>query len=195
MEITKAIILNGSMNTDDFADKMSAATAERLRDYGWDLETITLRDVKMSKCTGCWRCWFASPGICTINDPGREISAKVMRSHLVVYVSPVTFGGYSSALKKMVDRLIPNISPLCVKVGEEVHHEKRYESYPCMIGIGTLPLDDDEEEALFTTLIERNAINFHITKHHAIVITEDENTLKIEAELDHMIEDVEQFYA
>jgi multimeric flavodoxin WrbA len=183
------------MTSGDFPDRLAVLTQDRLKDYGWDTEVITLRDVKMSKCTGCWRCWFASPGMCIINDPGREISAKTMRSHLVIYLTPVTFGGYSSALKKMIDRLIPNISPLCVKVGEEVHHEKRYECYPCMLGIGTQTVEDEETEDIFTKLVERNAINFHIPKHHAIVITEDEKSIKIEEELNHIIEDVEQFYA
>ena len=44
---------------------------------------------------------------------------------LVIYLTPVTFGGYSSELKRMVDHQIQNISPFFTSVQGEIHHQRR----------------------------------------------------------------------
>jgi hypothetical protein len=73
----------------------------------------------------------------------------------------VTFGGYSSELKKAVDRLIPLNSPFFKKISGEVHHKPRYGRYPRILAIGSLPGRDAESEQIFRTLVRQNAINFH----------------------------------
>ncbi|MHA2001037.1 MAG: hypothetical protein ACTSVU_02975 [Promethearchaeota archaeon] len=54
----------------------------------------------------------------------------------MIYFTPITFGGYSSTLKKALDRQICILSPYFRKVNGEIHHKKRYNKYPSLIGIG-----------------------------------------------------------
>jgi multimeric flavodoxin WrbA len=83
-------------------------------------------------------------------------------SDLVVYVTPVTFGGFSSELKKLLDRIVLSVlDPRFTVVGGEVHHRLRYRRYPKTVGFGTLPSPDPEAERLFTRLVARNGINVH----------------------------------
>jgi hypothetical protein len=99
--------------------------------------------------------------LCRIDDTGRSVAASLINSDLVVYLTPVTFGGYSSELKKALDRSICLILPFFTRIDGEVHHQPRYECYPSLLGLGVLPAPDLEQERIFARLVERNAINLH----------------------------------
>lgn len=82
------------------------------------------------------------------NDDNRIISEKIMQSDLVIYLTPVTFGGYSSTLKRMVDHQIQNISAFFATVNGEIH-------------IGWMDQPNFQSEAVFRQLVHRNAINMY----------------------------------
>lgn len=84
-----------------------------------------------------------------IDDMGRDIARSFIRSDLAIFLSPVTFGGYSSELKKGLDRSIGLMMPFFTKIGGEVHHKARYKKYPSLMGIGVLSKKDEESERIF----------------------------------------------
>ena len=86
---------------------------------------------------------------------------QAVQSDCLLYLTPVAFGGYSSALKKAVDRFIPLVIPFFTQIQGETHHPPRYEHYPRMAAVGILEAPDEESERVFSTLVSRNAINFH----------------------------------
>jgi multimeric flavodoxin WrbA len=80
----------------------------------------------------------------------------------MIYLTPVTFGGYSSELKKAIDRFACSmLLPFFTKIDGEVHHKARYQHLPSLIGIGILPGPEEESGQIFAKLVERNAINIH----------------------------------
>ena len=89
---------------------------------------------------------------------------------LTIFLTPITFGGYSSELKKAVDRLICLISPFFTRIDGEVHHHARYDRYPALVGVGILPASHPVQEQIFHTLIGRNAINMHAPTHNSVVL-------------------------
>ena len=93
------------------------------------------------------------------------MAKKVINSDLMVLIGHVTFGGYSSDLKKAVDRFIPLILPFFTKIHGEVHHKPRYDRYPIWVNIGVLADADDGCQDTFRKLCERNAINFFSPTH------------------------------
>jgi multimeric flavodoxin WrbA len=99
-----------------------------------------------------------------------EIAAAAVHSDLTIYLTPVTFGGYSSQLKKILDRFVLLILPFFKTVNGETHHVPRYLKRPVLLVIGTLPQHDAESEAVFTSLVERNAINMSAPRWAAGVI-------------------------
>ncbi len=135
------------------------ASALAARGAQVDVAILRMRDI--APCAGCFGCWTKTPGECVIDDGAREVVRSYVRSDIVVYATPVTFGGYSSVLKGMLDRLIPVLDPRFAVVGGEVHHRLRYRRYPRTIGLGTLPAPDPESEALFARLVRRNGLNVH----------------------------------
>jgi hypothetical protein len=158
----KALVLNGERKNESALSLVAAIVAEELTAHDWQAETIVLREKKIALCTGCFGCWVKTPGVCVIDDFGREAARMAIQSDVLIFLSPVTFGGYSSELKKAVDRFACSLLlPFFTKIGGEVHHPARYRPLPGLIGIGVLPAPDEESEGIFTRLVERNAVNFH----------------------------------
>ncbi len=157
---TRAVVLNGALPGDGTLAPISRELIELLRETGADVRDFQLRDIPLAHCQGCFECWFKTPGLCkTDGDAGREITGAMIGSDLMVLLTPVTFGGYSSEIKKAMDRSICLVSPFFRRVDEEVHHKLRYRRYPALAAVGVLHEPDEEQERIFRTLVERNALN------------------------------------
>jgi multimeric flavodoxin WrbA len=157
----KAIILDGSNANDRTGERVRAALLAELQIQGWDVEHVLLREKKIGNCAGDFFCWIRNPGMCNVDDANREIAKSIVNSDLLVYLTPVTFGGYSSTLKKAVDHQVQNISPFFAQVNGETHHQKRYKKYPDCLTIGWMDKPDADAEAVFCNLAWRNALNMY----------------------------------
>ena len=119
---------------------------------------------------GLLRVLDQDPGLCRIDDAGREVVESIIGGDLAIYLTPITFGGYSSELKKAIDRSIGLISPFFTRIDGEVHHHARYDRYPSLFGVGVLPAPHPAQEQIFDTLVGRNAINMHVPRHSSVVL-------------------------
>jgi multimeric flavodoxin WrbA len=167
----KALILDGSVEPEPTLSAAYEVIHRELQNAGWEIRTCVLREMEIAYCAGCFGCWVKTPGVCMIDDAGREIVESAMKSDLMALLTPVTFGGYSSEMKKALDRMIPILSPFFTRIKGEVHHVGRYEKYPSLIHIGTLPAPDQVAEDIFLNLVTRNAINMHSPSHAAAVLS------------------------
>ena len=166
----KVTLLNGALPGDTFVDAVGAVLQDTLQAAGWTVTPWTLRDEKIAYCLGCFECWTKTPGLCRIDDTGREVVESIIGGNLVIYLTPITFGGYSSELKKAIDRSIGLISPFFTRIDGEVHHQARYDRYPSLVGVGVLPAPHPAQEQIFDTLVGRNAINMHAPTHDSVVL-------------------------
>jgi len=166
----KAVIFDGARNNDDTIGTISQVLVEQLSSASWNVETIVLRHKRIAGCTGCFGCWIQTPGICIIDDDGREIAKQAAQADLLIFLTPVTFGGYSSELKKAVDRTLPVLLPYFTLVNGEVHHRMRYRRRQRLAVVGVQASPDLESAHIFETLVERNAINIHSPAHGSAVI-------------------------
>lgn len=164
----KAVVLDGSRDAADSA--ALAKLAEALASRNCTPEIIALREKAIAPCLGCFGCWVKTPGECVIDDAGRDVARAIARCEVLAYFTPVTFGGVSSELKKALDRMIPNISPFFARVSGETHHRTRYARPPRLLALGTLPAPDRAAEAVFKTLVERNALNLRSARTAAAVV-------------------------
>lgn len=179
----KALLFNDSPESEDTFIAVRDVILVQLQKHEWVIHELVLRNEKMAFCTGCFGCWTKTPGECVINDAGRGVAKAIMESDLVIMLTPVTFGGYSSELKKALDRMIPILMPFFVKIGGEVHHEKRYSRYPRMMAVGILGEPDDESARTFQTLHARNAINAYAPDSTSCTIVTGSDTAEIKATL------------
>lgn len=157
----RALILNGE-KVDGFAlNNISESIIEELKANGFEVKEILLKEKEIADCLGCFKCWVKTPGICIIDDYGREAAAELINSDLIVFLTPIIFGSYSYQLKKALDRMIPLISPYFIKVKGEIHHRKRYSKYPSILAVGITDARIESQSLIFKELVERNSINFH----------------------------------
>ncbi len=165
---------------DSFIPKIEKIVSEELRKRNINGETIILYEHEIKPCLGCFKCWIQTPGVCIIDDYAREVAKKNIQSDNVVYITPITYGGYSAELKKALDRGICLISPFFRIHHEEIHHETRYDKYPNLFVVGILEKPDSEQEEIFTTLVERNVLNNLAPKYNTQIIyhSEDKEEIK-----------------
>ena len=167
----RALILNGE-ELDGISLKIfSDDIKEGLKLNDFEIEEIMLKEKKIADCLGCFKCWVKTPGICIIDDYGREVAAKLINSDLLIFLTPVIFGSYSYQLKKALDRMIPLISPYFKKVGGEIHHKKRYPKYPSLLALGVMEEKNQYQSKIFKELVRRNSINFHSPDYKAEVFS------------------------
>lgn len=164
-----ALILNGSLKHQYHLIPVQKILEEELGSAGWSAESILLNEVEIKSCIGCFKCWDTTPGICIQKDDAQDIVKKIIQSDLVIFLTPLTFGGYSSELKKIIERMLGLLQPGMTVINGEIHHLKRYERYPSLLAIGVTENQDDEEKRIFNTLIERHSRNFYPPKHRAEV--------------------------
>lgn len=185
-----ALILDGGLAGQTTTDAMHSLLIDLLRPRGYHVHSFVLREQKIAYCLGCFECWTKTPGLCRIDDTGREIADAIIHSDLVIYLTPITFGGYSSELKKAIDRSICLILPFFTNIDGEVHHKARYDHYPAIIGVGLLPHPDPTQAALFAKVLERNAINMHAPAHAALVIDGTQEPPMVRQALQTLVEKV-----
>lgn len=164
------VILDGCSSSDEkvfpILDVLSGVFAAQ----GAAIQVFTLREIKLAHCLGCFDCWLKTPGICVEADSGRDIAKAIIRSDVTVLFTPVTFGGYSPELKKMMDRFIQLIPPVFAMDHGEVHHPPRYNHRPRLLMVGVQQHGNAAEAHIFRTLAGRNAINFHPPSYAAEVV-------------------------
>ncbi len=170
----KVLILDGSPANGRGAAsrKLREALLEEVRARDWRASAFDLDGMTIKPCRGCFACWVKHPGICAIRDDQESILREMAASDLWVFLTPVTFGGYSSALKKALDRAIPVLLPFFIKVNGEIHHPQRYSTSRKLIVLGTQPEADEETERIFRGLAHRNGINMASLKTVTRVIEE-----------------------
>jgi multimeric flavodoxin WrbA len=174
----RALVLNGSKSEDNVGNRVSDYLVDILRMSGHQVDLIATCEEEIASCLGCFGCWLKTPGVCVIDDAGRDLPRRVVQSDLLFLVTPIVFGMYSPELKKAMDRYAcPLLLPFFTKIKGEIHHLKRYDSYPKITAIGILPSPDAESETTFRDLASRNSLNMYNTAVARIIYSSDESSL------------------
>lgn len=79
-------------------------------------------------CTGCFGCWVKTPGECVIGDDLSRHGADMAGCSRLIVVSRCVYGGYSPAVKRVIDRTIPYAHPYFVTREGRMHHKRRYDN-------------------------------------------------------------------
>ncbi len=164
------VILDGAGSGDNDLSPILDVLSRVFQAGGAQVQTFPLREMKLAHCLGCFNCWVKTPGMCVEADAGREIAKAIVQSDVTVLFTPVTFGGYSPEMKKMVDRFIQIASPFFQMDHGEVHHPPRYAHLPRFMAVGVQRDPNPSEAHIFRTLAGRNAINLHPPSYAAEVV-------------------------
>lgn len=145
----------------------------------------------LKSCIGCFNCWLKTPGICAFDDVGKKIARDYMQSDIVIFISPIKYGCYGVAIRRVMDRLLPNLLPFFKKINNEVHHAPRYNKYPQIVVLGYGEYISDFEVETFKSLSDANAINLMKGEARTYVCRVSEDVDKIIDSLKFYLVDME----
>ena len=98
----KIVVLTGSPrkngNTNYMADRFIAGATEA----GHEVFRFDCARSNVSGCIGCNHCNMNGP--CVYNDDFSNLSPKLIEADLVAFVSPMYYFGFSSQIKRVIDR-------------------------------------------------------------------------------------------
>ncbi len=156
----KVTILNGNPQPSSFDDYLAALSAV-LEGSGHAVTCITLRDIPLRHCVGCWGCWVKTPGLCSSEDASWDMDRAVIQSDFTLWASPLKMGFLTERFKMAQDKHLPLIHPYIEVDQGEAHHLRRYPRSP---RVGLLvekePSTDSGDLQVVTDILCRTALNF-----------------------------------
>jgi len=181
----KAVFFKGSppAGRDPLSNRAAAAVMAKAKALDWEMKAFPLAAMDIQPCRGCFSCWVKTPGRCIIRDDEEQILGATAASDRVIWLTPVTFGGYAPELKKALDRIIPILMPFFSRVRGETHHPLRYPRQRRLLAIGTLKQEDAESEGVFRRLVGRNALNMGDVEAATLVFSGDVSLAEMEKTL------------
>ena len=131
-----------------------------LKEHGFSVERYRLPDLDIRPCRSCGSCGEQTPGRCVQKDDMEPVFRAIAKSEMLVFLSRISFGMYSSQMKKAVDRLMAIGYPLYTMKKGHILHPMRYEGKTLfIIGMAEDGIVEGEEDN-FRLLAERNSLNF-----------------------------------
>lgn len=161
------VILDGTAEHPAYAQHIALAG----RALGAEIAHYALSETPLAPCLGDFECWTKTPGRCRTRDAAPDLTQAIHDADLVVFLTPVVFGGYAFALKKLVDRLIPLTDSFFHEQAGVTRHKRRYARYPAMLFIGLAEQPDGETRSLFAELAGGNAINLQTPWFRSLLLT------------------------
>ncbi len=115
--------------TKDFVDGICESV---VKEHGEtpDITEITVNDMDIRSCKGCFACWRGN-GKCCINDDVAEILQMRVNADIIIWSFPLYCYGVPGKLKTLIDRQIPMVLPFITSREDGVsdsRHPERYES-------------------------------------------------------------------
>ena len=140
---------------------------------------VIAADGHYAPCQGCFGCWTSHPAECFMKDGLRQVCRVIGQADELVIVTKNLYGGYSAAVKNVLDRSIGTSTPFSTYRGGQMHHTLRYGKH----GLWKVVVYGDitgEERETFRLLAQRNALNDGFERSEAVFL---ENLEGLEASL------------
>ena len=132
-------------------------------------DTIICADGKYAPCQGCFGCWTKHPAQCYMKDSLNEVCRTVGKADELVIISENCYGGYSPAVKNILDRSIGSSTPLSTYRGKQMKHTLRYGKHD-LFKVITYGDITEEEIATFELMAKRNALNDGFARSEVVVL-------------------------
>jgi multimeric flavodoxin WrbA len=137
---------------------ISDAVKQFCEDTADELSYFKLSDMNVVPCRSCGSCSHKTPGECVFKDDIKVIFHELVKSNVVVMLTPIRFGGFSSHLKKVVDKFMLLGLPLYMVKKGHLLHPPRYDKKDLVV-IGVKEKEVEGQVESFKTLAENIGLN------------------------------------
>lgn len=127
-------------------------------------DRVVCADGRYAPCQGCFRCWTKHPAACALKDALQQSCRVLGISDDLTVITENLYGGYSPAVKNLLDRSIGMSTPFSTYRGGQMHHTLRYGKRNCFHVIAYGEISEAERHTL-ELMAERNAINMGFREH------------------------------
>ncbi len=136
---------------------------------GGSFDLTVEADGKYAPCQGCFGCWTKHPAECFMKDKLQQACRIFGQADELVIVTKNLYGGYSAAVKNVLDRSIGSSTPFSTYRGGQMHHTLRYGKHGLWKVVVYGDVTEEEKES-FRYLAERNAINDGFQRSEVVFI-------------------------
>ena len=128
-------------------------------------------DGKYAPCQGCFGCWTKHPAECFMKDKLHQACRILGQADERVIVTQNLYGGYSAAVKNVLDRSIGTSTPFSTYRGRQMHHTLRYGRHALgrVIVYGEIT---EQEKETFRLLVQRNGLNEGIDRSEVVFLSD-----------------------
>ena len=127
-------------------------------------DQVVCADGRYAPCQGCFQCWTKHPAACSMKDALQQACRVLGSSDDLVIITKNLYGGYSAAVKNIMDRSIGSSTPLSTYRGGKMHHTLRYGKRNSLRVIAYGEITEAERETL-ELMTARNAENMGFREH------------------------------
>ncbi|MGE5630728.1 MAG: flavodoxin family protein [Caulobacteraceae bacterium] len=178
------VVLDAMESENSLTDAIKEVCKERVE----ELIHFRLKDMNILPCRSCGACGYKSPGKCVAEDDAHEILRAIARSGIVILLTPIRFGGYTSTMKKIVDKFMNLCLPSYTVKHGHLLHPARYGS-KFLLGIGAYEGESKDEGECFARLVENNALNLQYPCR-TIILKPSGDAGKVRQEIDSILREV-----
>lgn len=130
-----------------------------LQKYAIVIDTVHLPEVEVLPCRHCYQCWTKTPGLCVIDDMGREIAKGMLRNQVTMILSQSVDGEMPHIVKHAMGRTIANFSLTKIR-----------DQYWNLAALGVVGQGNAALEQKYQENVRRMGIDFHCSDTTAGVI-------------------------
>ena len=127
-------------------------------------DRVVCADGRYAPCQGCFKCWTKHPAACEMKDALHQACRVLGTSDDLTIITENCYGGYSQAVKNILDRSIATSTPFSTYRGGQMHHTLRYGKRNRLHVIVYGDISETEKNTL-KLMVERNAVNMGFTEH------------------------------
>lgn len=165
----KCVILDAT----EANNEIEVILKEQLGACSEEFQYYKLRELDINPCRACGACNDITPGMCVLKDDMQGVLRSLAKSNRIIMLTSIRYGGYSSLLKKAVDRFMVLGLPTLIVKKCKLLHPMRYGTKAILaIGLQEEVIQGAEES--FKKLVERNALNMQAPFKALVFKTSDD---------------------
>ena len=125
-----------------------------------DTFVLDISNTNIKDCSGCWTCWWKTPGKCIFKDLN-EFYHEYVTADKVIFFARVSKGFVTGNLKTLFDRMIPLFMPYTSISSGESMHVTRYDKYPDIEFYYEDNFETKDSKKVYEEYIHRVFYQFH----------------------------------